>query len=160
MAQSCTRGGSDWTLGSSFLLRGWSDTGTSFPLSESWSRPQACQCSRDIRTISFNFWSALNWARQLDQMVTAGPFQVKNIIFYALVGPIFRTGTILDCQGWGFFCLFGDFLIVCLGFVCLFGFFLGLKNSYDVLKKGLQILQIKEQEATGIQSVFASWPEH
>lgn len=30
-------------------------------------------------------------------------FQVKNIIFYPLVGPIFRTGTILDCQVYSIF---------------------------------------------------------
>lgn len=66
MAQSCTRGGSDWTLGSISSLRGWSDIEISFLLTGSCSRPQAWQCSRGIGTISFNFWSAMNWVRQLD----------------------------------------------------------------------------------------------
>ena len=46
MAQSRTRGGSDWALGSISLLRGWSNPGTGFL--ERWSMPQACQCLRSI----------------------------------------------------------------------------------------------------------------
>lgn len=59
-------------------------------------------------------------------MVTVGPFQVKIIIFYPLVGPVFRTGTILDCQVYSIFLK------------------LSLKDSFEVLKKGLEILEIKE----------------
>ena len=57
-AQSCTRGGLEWTSGSICLPRGWSNTGTGFP--ERWSMPPACQCSRGIWTVPFrtcfNFW--------------------------------------------------------------------------------------------------------
>ncbi|KAK4827477.1 hypothetical protein QYF61_018713 [Mycteria americana] len=68
MVKSCTRGGLDQTLGSIYLPRGWSNTGTGFL--ERWSMPQACQCLRGIWTMPlttcFNFWSALNLVRQLD----------------------------------------------------------------------------------------------
>ena len=62
MAQSCVRGGSDLTLGSISLPRGWSKTGTGFL--ERWSMPQACQFLRGIWTMPlttyFNLVS-LNW---------------------------------------------------------------------------------------------------
>ena len=64
MVQSCIRGDLDGTLGSSSLLRGWSNTGTGFL--GTWSIPQACQCLRGIWTMPlttcFNFWSALKWS--------------------------------------------------------------------------------------------------
>ena len=64
MAQSCIRGGLDWTLGSISLLRGWSNTETGFL--ERWSMPHPCQCLRGIWTMPlrtcFNFWSALKWS--------------------------------------------------------------------------------------------------
>jgi len=49
--QSCTRGGSDWTLGSISVPRGCSNTGPDFL--ERWSMPQACQCLRGIWTMPF-----------------------------------------------------------------------------------------------------------
>lgn len=102
MAQSCTRGGSDWTLGSISSLRGCQT------LKQASSSLGAAQGPRPgsvwgIGTISFSFWSAMNWVRQLDEMVTVGTFPVKNIIFYPLVGLFFRTGTILDCQVYSIF---------------------------------------------------------
>ncbi|KAK4831810.1 hypothetical protein QYF61_019240, partial [Mycteria americana] len=67
MVQSCTRGGSDLTLGSISLPRGWSNTGTGFL--ERWSMPQACHCLRGIWTMPlitrFNFCSPLKWARKI-----------------------------------------------------------------------------------------------
>jgi len=70
MVQSCTRGGSDLTLWSISLPRGWPNTGTG--LLERWSMPQACWCLRGIWTMPlitcFKFWSALkrsgSWTRQ------------------------------------------------------------------------------------------------
>ncbi|KAK4832291.1 hypothetical protein QYF61_021690 [Mycteria americana] len=46
MVQSCTRGGLDWTLGSIYLPRGWSHTGTGFL--KRWSMPQACHGTNGI----------------------------------------------------------------------------------------------------------------
>lgn len=61
--QSCTRGDPHWALGSISFPREWLNTRTDFP--ESWSVPQACQCSRGTWTMPliryFNFWSALQW---------------------------------------------------------------------------------------------------
>ncbi|KAK4815588.1 hypothetical protein QYF61_004803 [Mycteria americana] len=60
MVQSCARGGSDWTLGSISLLRGWSNPGTGFL--ERWSMPQACVS--EIKCIENNERSSkgLVWA--------------------------------------------------------------------------------------------------
>lgn len=95
MAQSCTRGGSDWTLGSISSLRGCQTLKqASFSLGAAQGpRPGSVW---GIGTISFNFGQP--W-------IASGSctFQVKNIIFYPLVGPIFRTGTILDCQVYSIF---------------------------------------------------------
>ena len=71
MVHSCTRGGSDLTLGSISLPRWWPNTGTGFL--ERWSMHHPYQCLRGIwtmpLTICFNFWSALkrsgSWTRWL-----------------------------------------------------------------------------------------------
>jgi len=58
MAQSCAKGGSDWTRGS-ISSRVWSNPGAGFL--KSWSIPQACQCLRGILRMllitCFSFWS-------------------------------------------------------------------------------------------------------
>lgn len=46
IVQSCSGGGSEWTLGSISLLRGWSCTVTGFL--GRWSKPQDSQCFRAI----------------------------------------------------------------------------------------------------------------
>lgn len=64
MAQSCTREGLDWTVGSVSILRGWPNIGTGF--SGRWLMPQACLCLRGIwtkpLTTLFTLRSALNWS--------------------------------------------------------------------------------------------------
>ncbi|KAK4816066.1 hypothetical protein QYF61_011074 [Mycteria americana] len=82
MVQSCARGGSDWTLGSISLPRGWSNPGTGFL--ERWSMPQACQCLRGIWTMPlipcFSFWSALKrQTRRLDQVQQMSTKMIKGL---------------------------------------------------------------------------------
>ena len=91
MVQSCIRGDLDGTLGSTSLLRGWSNTGTGFL--ETWSIPQAWQCLRGIWTMPlttcFNLVSP-EVLRQLEYSVVVGPFQLKwsysvlfcSVLFY------------------------------------------------------------------------------
>jgi len=89
MAQSCTKGGSNWTLGSISLPRGWSNTGTGFP--EKVLMLQACQRLRGIWTMPlitrFNFWSALKWSgQQLDDHYRSLPTQIfYSILFYSIL---------------------------------------------------------------------------
>ena len=63
-AQSCARGGSDRTLESFSLQKGWSNPGTGFL--ERQLMPHASQCWKGIWTMSFiacfSFWSALQWS--------------------------------------------------------------------------------------------------
>ena len=79
MVQSCIRGDLDRTLGSTSLLKGWSNTGTGFL--ETWSIPQACQYLRGIWTMPlttcFNLVSP-EVLRQLDYRIVVGPFQLKQ----------------------------------------------------------------------------------
>lgn len=44
----------DWTLGSIYFPRGWSDTAVGFP--EKWLMSQSCHCSRGIWTLPLRIW--------------------------------------------------------------------------------------------------------
>ncbi|KAK4809599.1 hypothetical protein QYF61_025042 [Mycteria americana] len=57
MVQSCIRGGSDLTLGSTSLPRGWSNTATGFL--ERWSMPHTCQCPASQRSTYLVLYVAL-----------------------------------------------------------------------------------------------------